>query len=44
MDLNKIIKTTLTILLKESTIKKHKRSIKNMLLYIRDVDNLDTNI
>ena len=35
-DLNKIIKTTLTILLKESTIKKHKRSIKNILLYFRD--------
>lgn len=41
--LNKIIKTTLTILLKESTIKKHKRGIKNILLYFRDVDILDTN-
>lgn len=42
-DLNKIIKTTLTILLKESIIKKHKRGIKNILLYFRDVDILDTN-
>ena len=42
-DLNKIIKTTLNILLKESTIKKHKRGIKNILLYFRDVDTLDTN-
>jgi 5-methylcytosine-specific restriction enzyme subunit McrC len=41
--LNKIIKTTLTILLKESTIKKHKRGIKNILLYFRDVDYIDTN-
>lgn len=39
--LNKIIKTTLTILLKESTIKKHKKGIKNILLYFRDVDTLD---
>ena len=38
-----LIKTTLTILLKESTIKKHKRGIKNILLYFRDVDTLDTN-
>ena len=42
-DLNKIIKNTLTILLKESTIKKHKRGIKNILLYFRDVDTIDTN-
>ena len=41
--LNKIIKNTLTILLKESTIKKHKRGIKNILLYFRDVDTIDTN-
>lgn len=41
--LNKIIKTTLTILLKESTIKKHKKGIKNILLYFRDVDTLDPN-
>ena len=41
--LNKIIKITLTILLKESTIKKHKHGIKNILLYFRDVDTIDTN-
>ena len=41
--LNKIIKTTLTILLKESTIKKYKHGIKNILLYFRDVDTIDTN-
>ena len=42
-DLNKIIKTTLTILLKAPITKIQRRGIKNILLYFRDVDTLDTN-
>ena len=42
-DLNKIIKTTLTILLKEDITKIQRHSIKNILLYFRDVSILDTN-
>ena len=41
--LNKIIKTTLTILLKAPISKEKRRPIKNILLYFRDVDTLDTN-
>lgn len=41
--LNKIIKTTLTILLKATITKIQRRGIKNILLYFRDVDTLDTN-
>ena len=42
-DLNKIIKTTLTILLKAPITKIQRRGIKNILLHFRDVDTLDTN-
>ena len=42
-DLNKIIKTTLTILLKAPITKIQRRGIKNILLYFRDVGTLDTN-
>ncbi len=41
--LNKIIKTTLTILLKAPITKIQRRGIKNILLHFRDVDTLDTN-
>ena len=41
--LNKIIKTTLTILLKAPINKEKRRPLKNILLYFRDVDTLDTN-
>lgn len=41
--LNKIIKTTLTILLKAPISKEKRRPIKNILLYFRDVDIVDTN-
>lgn len=41
--LNKIIKTTLTILLKAPITKIRRHGIKNILLYFRDVDTLDTN-
>ena len=41
--LNKIIKTTLTILLKAPITKIQRRGIKNILLYFRDVDTLDIN-
>ena len=41
--LNKIIKTTLTILLKAPISKEKRRPIKNILLYFRDVDVLDIN-
>ena len=41
--LNKIIKTTLTLLLKAPLCKKNRRGIKNILLYFRDVDTVDTN-
>lgn len=41
--LNKIIKTTLSILLKAPITKIRRRGIKNILLYFRDVDTLDTN-
>lgn len=41
--LNKIIKTTLTILLKAPISKEKRRPIKNILLYFRDVDTIDTN-
>ena len=41
--LNKIIKTTLILLLKAPISKERKRSLKNILLYFRDVDTLDTN-
>ena len=41
--LNKIIKTTLTTLLKAPISKEKRRPIKNILLYFRDVDILDTN-
>ena len=41
--LNKIIKTTLTILLKAPISKERKRPIKNILFYFHDVDTLDTN-
>ena len=40
--LNKIIKTTLTILLKAPISKEKRRPIKNILLYFRDVDILHT--
>ena len=40
--LNRIIKTTLNILLKESKNKENRAGIKNILLYFRDVDTLDT--
>ena len=43
IDLNKIIKTTLTILLKAPITKIQRHGIKNILLYFRDVDTLDTN-
>ena len=39
--LNRIIKTTLNILLKESQNKENRAGIKNILLYFRDVDTLD---
>ena len=42
-ELNKIIKTTLTILLKAPITKIQRHGIKNILLYFRDVDTLDTN-
>ena len=41
--LNKIIKTTLTILLKAPISKEKRRPIKNILLYFRDVGYIDTN-
>lgn len=41
--LNKIIKTTLSILLKAPITKIQRRGIKNILLYFRDVGVLDTN-
>lgn len=41
--LNKIITTTLNILLKAPISKIRKHKIKNILLYFRDVDTLDTN-
>lgn len=41
--LNKIIKTPLTILLKAPITKIQRRGIKNILLYFRDVDTIDTN-
>ena len=41
--LNKIIKTTLTILLKAPISKEKRRPIKNILLYFRDVGILDIN-
>ena len=41
--LNKIIKTSLTLLLKAPLCKKNRRGIKNILLYFRDVDTVDTN-
>ena len=41
--LNKIIKTTLNILLKAEIKDVHRVDIKNILLYFRDVDTLDTN-
>ena len=41
--LNKIIKTTLTMLLKAPISKERRRPIKNILLYFRDIDILDIN-
>lgn len=41
--LNKIIKTTLTMLLKAPISKEKRRPLKNILLYFRDVEILDTN-
>ncbi|WP_083777613.1 5-methylcytosine restriction system specificity protein McrC [Methanobrevibacter ruminantium] len=41
--LNEIIKTTLILLLKQEIRKEQRRGIKNILLYFRDVDTLDTN-
>lgn len=41
--LNKIIKTTLNILLKAEIKDVHRVDIKNILLYFRDVDTLDPN-
>ncbi|ADC45881.1 5-methylcytosine restriction system component protein [Methanobrevibacter ruminantium M1] len=41
--MNEIIKTTLILLLKQEIRKEQRRGIKNILLYFRDVDTLDTN-